>query len=319
MVGRGWVTISTTRYALAAPYFALKLMPLTPADIVNLRVAAATLIKAGGWNVTTWGGPPSAGKALRSPAICARRGRVTVSVEVPAMSTSMADILARQRQYDRAKVRCLWLMATPDFPVRQDLPAVFIDRDRAGQFIARLPGQGAPGSRRSALREEDWPQTLPLPGFLNAAFGGMFWFGTVREGRKATVRLDGEFTKCPNCGAWTNLCQAVEVLSTYPESGFAVYPLEAVPPGLLPDLVPSGLAAAKVGPIRKRYIPEEKGSRIANSCVSCQAVQPPMLAGSLVGELNPVAQFEIDVSKRLASVTALLPSARWRVSVSAGG
>lgn len=292
-------------------------MPLSPADIVNLRTTATSLIQGRGWSVSTWGGPPSSGKAIRSPALCARRGRVTVSVEVPAASTPIADVLARQRQYDKAKVRCLWLLSTPDFPVTKDLPAAFIDRDPAGHYLARLPGRSSPGVRRSALREEDWLQTITLSAFLEAAFGGMFWYGTVREGRKATVRLDGEFTKCADCGAWTNLCRAVEVLSTYPESSFAVYPLEAVPPGLLAELIPAGLEAAKVGPIRKRYIPGEKGSRIANSCVNCQAVQPPVEAGGQASTLNPVAQFDIDVSKRLAAVTALLSSARWRVSMPA--
>lgn len=293
-------------------------MPIHPSDIVELRSAAAAVIAGRGWQVDTWPGQAAIGKSLRSSALRARRGRVTVAVETPPPTTAIADVLALQRQYDKAGVRCLWLLAHPDFPISKELPAAFVDRRDSNDFVARLPGRGLASERRSAHRDTDWQQTISVERLVAAAFSGEFWYGTLREGRPATVRLDGEFTKCEGCGEWTNLCRAIEVLSPYPESHFAVYQVEQIPPHLLGELVPANLGSAKVGAIRMKYIREERRSRIVNSCVCCEAFQPPLQGFGQTAQLVPITQFDVVVSRRLATATALLPASRWRVSLPAG-
>ncbi len=286
-------------------------------DVAVLRNLVAAEIASQGWKVEVRTVASGAITSLRSGVICASRGRAKVLVEIPPASTSISDVVARQAQHDKSRLRCLWLFSRPDFPLSPGLPAAFVGRTIAGGYVARLPGNGIPSEGRSAQRETDWQQSLSLDELISAAFGGRFWYGTVREGRPATVRLDGEFTKCDACGEWTNLCRAIEVLSPYPGSHFALYQLEDVPAHLLGELMPANLAASKVGPIRKRYIREERSSRTANSCIRCGTPQPgPELVGR-GGQLSPITQFEIMVSKRLATATALLPAARWRVSPAA--
>lgn len=286
-------------------------------EIVDLRNLVAAEIASHGWNVEIRSPGSGAVKSLRSPVIYASRGRVNVVVETPPQSTPISEAIARQAQYEKSHIRCLWLFSRPDFPISADLPAAYVDQTDPNRVLARLPGSGIAPSRRNAKRETDWQQSLALDQLIAAAFSGRFWHGTVREGQVATVRLDGEFTKCEGCGDWTNLCRAIEVLSPYPGSHFALYKLEDTPAHLLGELLPGNLEAAKVGAIRKRYIREERRSRIANSCVRCGLPQREPDPHGQPSDLSPITHFEVVISSRLAAATALLPAARWRVSPAA--
>lgn len=244
----------------------------------------------------------------------ARRGRVTISVEVPSAGSSPEAVLAKQRELRGAGIRGMWLLPFPAFTPAADLPAAHVTWSEASGYTALLAGSGTPSGTRSFNRLSDWAQILPLQDFITSALNGALWFGTLREGKSAIVRVDGGFTKCTTCRAWTNLCSAIEIISPYRESTFALYGLEQIPAHLLGELLPKDLRSFKVGDIRKRYHQPSKASVVLNSCSVCSAVQDRVAINDLECRQQPITQFHIQVSKRLAVATALLPTARWRVS-----
>lgn len=262
-----------------------------------------------GWQVHTCSRLPRAGLAIG-----ARRGRAKISVELPTVGTTFGEVLKRHNEQHRAGIRCLWLLPFATFPIRDDLPAFCVVQQPEG-FVALLPSGGVRAEARSSSRLSDWAQVLPLPAFLRAALTGRLWFGVVRRGQPAIVRLDGGFTKCTVCRGWTNLCHAIEVISTYPESSFAFYKLQDIPPYLLPDLVPSGLGALKVGKIQGRYQREEGRSIARNSCFQCNALIEQESLIEISSRVQPITQVSIIVSNRLASAAGKLPTARWRLSL----
>lgn len=238
---------------------------------------------------------------------------MTIAVEVPSLGSRPEAVLAKQRELRGAGIRGMWLLPYPAFTPAADLPAAHLTWSEAGGFTALLAGAGTPAGIRSLHRLSDWAQILPLQDFIISALNGALWFGTLREGKSATVRVDGGFTKCTTCRAWTNLCSAIEIISPYSET-FALYGLEQIPAHLLGELLPNDLRSFKVGDIRKRYHQPSKGSVVLNSCSVCSAVQDRVAINDLECRQQPITQFHIEVSKRLAVATALLPTARWRIS-----
>ncbi|SBW84341.1 hypothetical protein PVE_R2G0312 [Pseudomonas veronii 1YdBTEX2] len=238
---------------------------------------------------------------------------MTIAVEVPSTGSSPEAVLAKQRDLHSAGIRGMWLLPFPAFTPAADLPAAHLTWSEASGFTALLAGAGTPAGTRSINRLSDWAQVLPLQDFITSALNGALWFGTLREGKSAIVRVDGGFTKCNSCLAWTNLCSAIEIISPYSES-FALYGLEQIPAHLLGELFPKDLRSFKVGDIRKRYHQPSKTSVVLNSCSACSAVQDRVAINDLECRQQPITQFHIQVSKQLAMATAVLPTARWRVS-----
>lgn len=238
---------------------------------------------------------------------------MTIAIEAPGEGSSPEAVAAKQRELHLAGIRGMWLIPFTAFTPTANLPAAHLTWSKASGFTALLAGAGTQTGIRSPNRLSDWSQVLPLQDLIVSALNGAFWFGTLREGKPAIVRVDGGFTKCTACRAWTNLCSAIEIISPYSES-FALYGLHQIPAHLLSELFPKDLRSFKVGDIRKRYHPASKTSVILNSCSACSAVQDPVALNDLECRQQPITQFNIEVSKRLAVATALLPTARWRVS-----
>lgn len=279
----------------------------TPLPIRDLIASAIT---ACGWQVVASKVSSDGGHSVR-----ARRGNVFIAVESPAAGSSFADSLKKHRELQRQGVRGLWLLPFPTFAPRADFPAACITWESGLGYTALLPGGHIAPDHRSIHRPGDWAQAIPLNLLIKSALSGAFWFGTIREGQHATVRVDGGFTKCAICQAWTNLCTAIEIISPYPESTFVLFGVEQIPPHLLGELLPRDLISFKIGDIRKRYHRASKSSVILNSCSVCSAVQDRGAILELASRQQSITQFSIQVSKRLAEAAALHTSARWRVSL----
>lgn len=274
-----------------------------------LKQVIASAVASCGWQVLSIKSGPG------WASVRARRGNVTIAVEAPSEGSNPEAVMAKHRELHTAGIRGMWLLPFPAFTPAADLPAAHLTWSEARGFIALLAGGGTPAGIRSLNRLSDWSQVLPLQDFITSALNGALWFGTLRVGKPAIVRVDGGFTKCTSCWAWTNLCSAIEIISPYSESTFALYGLEQIPAHLLSELFPKDLRSFKVGDIRKRYHQPSKASVVLNSCSSCSAVLDRVAISDLECRQQPITQFHIQVSKRLAMATALLPAARWRVSV----
>lgn len=275
----------------------------------SLAQIVSTAILGAGWSTTRFPLPRIVKRTFLSTVTFASRGNGKVVVEYVVGSVTSADLIMRQRLYERCGIRCLWLLTHHTFPIEKSFPAACVRQTKSGSFDALLPSLRADGGQRSLLRDSDWAQVITLQSFIAAAFSGRFWYGTLRSGLPANIRLDGGFTKCRHCGEWTNLCAAIEVIPSNREATFALYALENLPPHLLTDLVPSSLVVFKVGPLIKRFTRGKKG-HVVNSCVRCGAVQET----NDIGALSPITQFTTTISPTVAEATARLPSARWRIS-----
>lgn len=278
-------------------------------QLPSLAQIVSTAILGAGWSTTRFPLPRIVKRTFLSTVIFASRGNGKVVVEYVVGSVTTADLIARQRLYERSSIRCLWLLTHHTFPIEKSFPAACVRRTKTGSFDALLPSRRADGNQRSFLRDSDWAQVITLHELISAAFSGRFWYGTLRPGLPANIRLDGAFTKCMHCSEWTNLCAAVEVIPSNREATFAFYSLENLPPHLLADLVPSSLVVFKVGPLIKRFTRGKKG-HVVNSCVRCGAAQET----NDIGALLPITQFTTTISPKVAEAAARLPSARWRIS-----
>lgn len=250
-----------------------------------------------------------------STSVRARRGRVMIAVEAPAVGSSASDAQKKHRGLHQQGIRGLWLLPSTSFAQQGDFPAVCVNWEPRIGYVALLPGQTPYPIQLSTQRPWEWAQIIPLDMFICSALKGRFWYGTIREGQPATVRMDGGFTKCASCHSWTRLCTAIEIISPYPESTYALYQLEQIPAHLLPELLSRDLSSFKIGPIRKRFDRDSRSIMILNSCSCCSATLGPDSIRELAGRQHPITQYPIRVTKRLAVATAQLPTARWRVSL----
>lgn len=290
------------------------LMQLPPLADTSIRDLVSDAIARAGWATKRFALPRIVKQTYRSTQVYASRGRAKIVVEILNSKHVSTDIRARQAQYDLAGIRCLWLTSFHTFPVDRDLPAASVRIDALGEVIALLPSRAMTPNHVTLPRQQDWAQSMPLGRFIHAAFAGHLWYGTVRAGHTATIRLDGGFTKCGSCGEWTNLCAAIEIIPDDRESTFALYAIDQVPATILSELLPPSLASLKVGAVSQQPASGAGPRPVVNSCVRCGAIQDAQALAELHGRYEPIAQFSTTLSRQVADVAAELATARWRVS-----
>lgn len=276
--------------------------------IYQLQSKIKTALFDSGWIVST--------RHRQNPdgvLVYGRRGRSNLAIGVPRDNITLEELTTWNRGLCSLGIRCLWLLPFRAFPVTKDLPAVSLQW-MSGEYAVRIPS-GDTGQLSGVLAQLSWPQTLALDKFLRCALNGQFWFGVVRSGTSCLVRLDGGMSKCPACGCWVNLCCALEVFSSYPESSFAFYRIGDIPCTLTQVLAKINTRSLKLGPLVSTKIDSQAHSATYNSCFNCHALIPHSYILELSGRESSIAQFPIEVDKVLATTMETLPQARWRLSV----
>ena len=261
---------------------------------LRLKGMVVEAARANGWNAATEvvGTTPN-GEQWKAD-VLARKGDLKVAVEIQWSGQTKEETLRRQHRYKESRVRGLWLLRHPGFPISHDLPA------------ARIGGTAEEGF--SALVPTGWgEQRLPMQEFLHAAFNRRLRFG-VPVGFAATVSTQAGYMDCwrSSCRARTRIITRIIVAFGPNEYDFSVPEL-----GEYPELfevirlrLPHNLG---IGTIKHRYSRTQGRSYLSNGCILCD---------SLMGE-----HFEIDAryNEETVCVFPISISEQWRQAIEGRG
>ncbi len=189
--------------------------------------------------------------------VLARKGKLTVAVEIQWSSQTNKETFRRQARYAESWVRGLWLLRHGGFPVSRDVPAVLVGGNPDKGFVAVIP---------TATGE----QSLPVEEFFDAAFNKRFRFG-LPLGCDAAVSVQAGPLLCWSCRAETQIVTGIAVDVGPDKYRFTVPDLDAHPDLFerIRGLILDGLG---IGGIKRRYSKTQKRSYLSNGCAHCDVL-----------------------------------------------
>nr|WP_269748208.1 competence protein CoiA family protein [Alteripontixanthobacter muriae] len=203
-----------------------------------------------------------------------------VAVEVQWSSQTATMTLERQERYRAGGVEGVWLIRQPGFPISRDLPAVVLG-GKLPELTALLPADEE-ASARHRSEPEHWLQVLPIDEFLNALFGGRFWFGPA-IGTPASVHLLGGLHYCYRCGAEGTVVSYVNLVTEHDRCWFSLRELGKVE-AVWPEF--NALLISAKEPIRFAYRTTKRGERyLCNECIHCGAFTGQNYIQGLIGRV----------------------------------
>jgi competence protein CoiA len=240
--------------------------------------------------------------------VLATKGTRKVAVEAQWSAQTVATTLERQDRYRAGGVEGVWLLRQAGFPISRELPAIVVGGELPN-LTALLPLDEETSSRARSLPHK-WLQVMPIEEFLDALFGGRFWFGPA-IGTAADVDLVGGKHHCYSCGAEGTVISNVQFQTKYDRCWFTlkeIGEIEAVGPEVL------ALQAIASTSVRFRYRRNRRGRLcLFNECIHCGAIIGQAYIQHVIGRVG---------SKRLIATPAWRKAAmaarnylpRWRVN-----
>ncbi len=142
---------------------------------LQAKFIIAESAKAAGWQASTEeSGIDPDGNSWIVDVLCTRR-KTKVAFEVQLAAQSLDEIRARQEQYRRSGIRCLWLIklrgrhsAIQSYPPCRDLPMVLLDVREPANMTAEVEGSSE--------------ASIPLAEFVKGALTGEFFWAETRPG-----------------------------------------------------------------------------------------------------------------------------------------
>ncbi len=145
-------------------------------ELLQAKFIIAESATAAGWQASTEeSGIDPDGNSWIVDVLCTRR-KTKVAFEVQLAAQSLDEIRARQEQYRRSGIRCLWLIklrgrhsAIQSYPPCRDLPMVLLDVREPDNMTAEVGGSSE--------------ASIPLADFVKGALTGEFFWAETRPGR----------------------------------------------------------------------------------------------------------------------------------------
>ena len=253
--------------------------PCTTADESEehrqLKLLAIDAARGNGWSVEAEvsGATPS-GEQWRAD-VLATKGSAKVAVEIQWSGQVDAETMRRQRRYQEAGIRCLWLLRQPGFEISNDLPATCIGGSIADGFVALLPHHWMVMRRKDRAHPDRWRQSAPMRDFLDAAFSRRLKWGdpTTVFGEQAEVEVRAAEALCWHewCGVFTEI--VTRIIIRHPGMEFDASPADFDSyPGLWKQIVEQFPESFDASHLKRRYSRTQQRSYLSNGCLGCDRI-----------------------------------------------
>lgn len=238
----------------------------------HLKLLAVEAARAAGWHAETevCGACPEGGQWRAD--VLATKGKSRVAIEIQWSGQTEDETLRRQRQYQSAGVRGLWLLRQPRFPVLHGLPAVCVGGSLSEGFIALLPHARRRMTRADRVDQGQWRQAVPMAEFLRAALERRLRWGTAVDVFGASVQVDIREARqaCwhDSCDARTDIVTAVTLSNPGMCLEFSLADVGEYP-SVADRIVGSLPSEPQWQHIKPRYSRTQKRTYLSNGCSGC--------------------------------------------------
>lgn len=276
---------------------------------IRLKSVAVQVARQHGWHADTEVTGETPDGATWRADVLATKGRARVAVEVQWSSQTDAELLQRQRRYQAAGVRALWLIRSAGFRVDEQIPAAVVRENGRGTYEVRLPAvTGA-----SLRREDDWAyRNLSAETLLDAAFAGRLRWG-VRIGEPISWDVEATTTRCWKCGARTAPVTGIVVDASKMKAYLSIYDFES-DVDLLREVLPMAISQQhRVGLIKPRFSKTEGDSYLSNGCFECGTLQGRFFEHQYVNNATVLHRGTAVVDERWMRLLKPRLSRHWRL------
>lgn len=216
--------------------------------------------------------------------VLAMKGKVKIAFEIQWSRQNIAETQRRQKRYDEAGVRGLWLFRQKDFPVENETPAFrLVFESETQTFNIHFPSVHYhpewPG--RDLEAAYSWGQSIPLSVFIQGTLKGQLRFAPAL-GLTLPVEVSKADIQCWRCKKFTGVVMDLNfavsrVLPGCPDIPTSIYDMsEELPNGdaVVMTMLPASLLRSHgIGVIKPRYSKTAGGEYLSNGCVHCDALQ----------------------------------------------
>lgn len=216
--------------------------------------------------------------------VLAVKGKAKVAFEIQWSRQDKPETIRRQKRYDDAEVRGLWLFRQKDFPIGKETPAFrLVFEPETKTFRILLPSAFYHREWVGKNKEDAhyWGQSIPLATFVVGALKGRLRFAPAL-GVTMPLEVSKVEIPCWRCKKRTGVVMglnfaASHVLPGCPDISTSIYDLsQALPDGkaVVMSLLPASLLRRHgIGVVKPRYSKTVGGEYMSNGCVHCDALQ----------------------------------------------
>lgn len=216
--------------------------------------------------------------------VLAVKGKAKVAFEIQWTRQDKAETVRRQKRYDAAGVRGLWLFRQKDFPVGRETPAFrLVFEPETKTFRILLPSAFYHREWVGKTKEDAhyWGQSIPLATFVAGALKGKLRFAPAL-GLTLPIEVSKAEIHCWRCNELTGVVlglnfAASRVLPGCPDIPTTIYKLaEQLPKGneVVMAMLPARLLNSHgIGTIKPRFSNKTGRTYLSNGCVHCDAIQ----------------------------------------------
>ena len=234
------------------------------------------------------GATPS-GESWRAD-VLATKGNAKIAFEIQYSRQPQEETDRRQKRYQEAGVRGLWLMRQSDFKTSRETPVFQLQYDQGTRsFSVRIPWSN-PWHRLRIIRlhaeDAEWLQTIPLPQFIRGVLERRLIFApglsTPQKPCELPVDVLGAYETCWRCKKKTNIVTglrygASKVFPNALDIDVSMHELAKIPgegPLEIARMLPAQLLKRHgIGALKSRFSKTEERAYISNGCVHCDALQ----------------------------------------------
>jgi competence protein CoiA len=269
-----------TRHFAHARIGSCKTAPET-AEHLLAKMAVVDAIRGTEWiPLPEQAGNTPSGEEWRAD-VLAVKGKAKVAFEIQWSRQDNMETERRQKRYDEAGVRGLWLFRQKDFPIGKETPAFrLVFEPETKTFRILLPSVFY-HPEWATKDEHHWGQSIPLPAFVQGALKGQLRFAPAL-GLTLPLEVSKVEIQCWRCQKRTGVVMglnfaASRVLPGCSDISTSIYELtQALPDGeaVVMSLLPARLLNSHgIGAVKPRYSKAAKGKYLSNGCVHCDALQ----------------------------------------------
>lgn len=259
--------------------------------------ATVAIPEYGGWSVT----------------VLAKRDGHLIAFCIVSGKSKSSDTLRIHRALAKQSIRAFWLFEAEDFPVTRLLPAANVDY-RSLCAKVRLPALSRASVIASDTEVGGWGEGIEISCFTKAISDDRLWFGTLRDGDDAVLRVDSAFAKCPECNLWSNMVARVEVIPSWQNGSGICFKVSDVPSGHSKEIIDPHLKRLGVPTPRFAFDPTYDRQVLTNTCANCKSLMRESDHPDMYERAKGLTQTKIVVSANLARMLQRHPGARWRIS-----
>lgn len=216
--------------------------------------------------------------------VLAVKGNAKVAFEIQWRRQDNIETARRQKRYEEAGVRGLWLFRQKDLPIGKETPAfrlVFEPETITFRALLPSPHYHPDWSSRNLEAAYSWGQSIPLTAFVAGALKGHLRFAPAL-GVTMPLEVSKVEISCWRCKKATGVVMglnfaASRVLPGCPDIPTSIYDLsDELPNGdaVVMSLLPASLLRSHgIGVIKPRFSKTMGGEYLSNGCVHCDALQ----------------------------------------------